>query len=49
MRLEGPFTRIIFLKNRTTPEIQALEIEAKPWQITYRRSSAPARPKPAPK
>ena len=47
--------RIIFPENSSAadawrcPALQVLEIEAKPWQITYRRSSAPARLKPEPK
>ena len=36
--------RIIFPEVRITPATQALEMEAQPWQTTYRRSSAPARP-----
>jgi hypothetical protein len=44
MQLDLPSTRIIFPEVRTTPAIQALEMEAQPWQTTYRRSSAPARP-----
>ena len=35
--LSRPFPRMTFPEVRTTPRIQALEMEAKLWQTTYRR------------